>query len=339
MTALKEYQRLECTGLWRDTPDAQRREVIVAFGDATLVISDARNTRALAHWSLPAIIRLNPGEQPAIFAPGTDAGEALEIEDETMVAAIAKVHALIEARRPHPGRLRTVLLGIVLALVIALGLFWMPRTVIEHTSAALPHVKRQEIGLAALADMTRLTGLACDAPEGRAALARLSTRLLGPGGRIIVLPEGLDATAHLPGGLILVPREAVEDESNPDILAGKILAEDLRRQAGTPMADLLRHAGLRATLRLLTTGDLPGESVAGYGETVLAVTPRPVDLAKLVGRFKAADVSSTAYAYSVDPSGEAVLALIETDPFRTTSAPELLLSDTDWVALQGICDG
>jgi len=28
MTALEQYQRLEATGLWRDAPDSQRREVL-----------------------------------------------------------------------------------------------------------------------------------------------------------------------------------------------------------------------------------------------------------------------------------------------------------------------
>ena len=50
MTALKEYARLESGGLWRADADAQRRDVIVSFGDATLVISDSAE-RALAHWS------------------------------------------------------------------------------------------------------------------------------------------------------------------------------------------------------------------------------------------------------------------------------------------------
>ena len=58
MTALKEYDRIEATGLWRANADAQRREVIVSIGDATLTISD-HNDRALAHWSLPAIERAN----------------------------------------------------------------------------------------------------------------------------------------------------------------------------------------------------------------------------------------------------------------------------------------
>jgi hypothetical protein len=42
MTALKKYQKLESSGLWRDAADAQRREVVVAFGEASLILSDPR---------------------------------------------------------------------------------------------------------------------------------------------------------------------------------------------------------------------------------------------------------------------------------------------------------
>ena len=45
MTALKEYARLESTGLWRPDPEAQRREVAISFGDATLVIADSAGRR------------------------------------------------------------------------------------------------------------------------------------------------------------------------------------------------------------------------------------------------------------------------------------------------------
>ena len=336
MTALKEYQRLECSGLWRDGEGAQRREVVVSFGDATLVISDARNARALAHWSLPAVIRLNPTGQPARYAPGPDAGEELEIEDDTMIAAIAKVHALIEARRPHPGRLRAILLGTVLAAVVAVGLFWMPRALITHTATALPDTKRQEIGQIALADLERLTGIHCAAPEGSDALAKLAERLLGLSGHIVVLPEGLKQTGHLPGGIILMPRILIEAAKGPEVIAGAVLAEDQRRRTASPTADLLRHAGLRATLTLLTTGDLPERAVAGYGEDLLdRPQVRPAD-AGLIARFAAAGLPATPYAYALDPSGESVLGLIEADPMRNKKAAPLL-SDSEWVALQGIC--
>jgi hypothetical protein len=76
MTVLEQYKRLEATGLWREAPDAQRREVIVSLGDATLMISTFSEI-ALTHWSLPAVARLNPGRQPALYAPGAEAEERL----------------------------------------------------------------------------------------------------------------------------------------------------------------------------------------------------------------------------------------------------------------------
>ena len=54
MTAIKEFERLESLGLWRGLKDSQRREVVVSFGEATLVLSDINN-RPITHWSLAAI--------------------------------------------------------------------------------------------------------------------------------------------------------------------------------------------------------------------------------------------------------------------------------------------
>ena len=79
-TALAQYQRLESTGLWRETPEAQRRELIVRMGEATLILSDPRSGAVVTHWSLPAVERLNPGVTPALFSPGEDAAETIEIE-------------------------------------------------------------------------------------------------------------------------------------------------------------------------------------------------------------------------------------------------------------------
>ncbi|OYX40900.1 MAG: hypothetical protein B7Z02_17615 [Rhodobacterales bacterium 32-67-9] len=339
MTALQEYQRLECTGLWRDRPDGQRREVIVAFGDATLVISEARSARALTHWSLPAVVRLNPGDLPARFSPDPDADEELELDDEAMIAAVSKVHTLIEARRPHPGRLRGVLLGALLAGVLGAVVFWMPSALIDHTAAALPFAKRQAIGRAALADITRLTGQPCAGAEGQDALGRLHDRLLGPAGEIYVLPEGLTRSAVLPGGIVLLSRALVEGPDTPEVAAGEVLAADIRIGAGDPVIPILRHAGLGATFRLLTTGDLPGAALDGFGEDLLSATAPSVADKALLDRFGAAGVASSPYAYSLDPSGESVLGLIEADPFRATAPERPVLTDADWVALQGICRG
>lgn len=338
MTALSEYQRLESTGLWREGPEMQRREVIVAFRDASLVISDSRNDVPLAHWSLPAVIRCNPGQMPAVFAPGEDEGETLELSDETMIDAIEKVHRLIEARKPHPGRLRSLLLGGTLALVLGLGVFWLPGEIVRHTASVLPLSKRHEIGRAVLADIARISGPPCAASQGPRALARLTERLLGPvGGELAVLPGALSGARHLPGQIILLGRDLVEDYESPEVAAGYILAERLRAETEDPLVDLLRWVGFGATFRLLTTGDLPEDAITGYGEVLLAGPPVPVDDADLLAWFEAAGVPSSPYAYALDVSGESVLGLIEADPFGSSQPPSPVLSDGDWVALQGIC--
>ena len=105
MTALSEYARLETTGLWRETPDSQRREVVVSLGDATLVISTMTDS-ALSHWSLPAVHRLNPGKRPALYAPDAEADELLEISEPQMIEAIETLRRAIDRTRPKPGRLR-----------------------------------------------------------------------------------------------------------------------------------------------------------------------------------------------------------------------------------------
>ena len=40
MTALTQYQRLEATGIWRKSAEAQRLDVIISIGDSSLVITD-----------------------------------------------------------------------------------------------------------------------------------------------------------------------------------------------------------------------------------------------------------------------------------------------------------
>ena len=74
----------------RPDPASPPREVVVSFGDATLVLSDGSGL-PLAHWSLPAVTRLNPGQSPARFAPDEGGSETLDIEDAEVTAAIETV--------------------------------------------------------------------------------------------------------------------------------------------------------------------------------------------------------------------------------------------------------
>ena len=339
MTALKKYQRLESPGLWRETPGSQRREVVVAFREATLVMSDPRTDTPLSHWSLPAIERANPGEMPAIFVPAPGDDESLEIDDATMIAAIEQVRAAVGRSKPRPGRLRGSLLGGGLLAVVVVGLFFVPDALVRHTATVLPTPTRLAIGTAALADVARLTGTPCSTPLGARALGILSERLFGAGGpTILVLRDGLVAPARLPGPFVLLPRAAVEGARAPEAVAGHVLADAQRAAAEDPILPLLRHAGPLATIRLLASGSLPEGALDGYGEVFLRATPAPVADEPLLAAFEAAGVASTDYAFALDGTGESTLTLVEADPFRGTS-PQVLLEPADWDALKAICTG
>jgi hypothetical protein len=340
MTALKKYQRLECGGLWRETPQDQRREVLVRFGDATLVLSDPKTGTAISHWSLPAIERINRGEEPPVFAPGPDAGESLELTDPEMIAALGVVRQAVQAATARPGRLRGVLLAGAAAAVVLVAFLWLPGALVRHTASVVPLAQRAEIGQRALDDLSRVTGGNCQNQMGLQALAALSERVFGPLDTPIlyVMPEGVDRPLNLPGDVIVLPRKLIEAANGPEAVAGAALVERLRARARDPIVPLLDFAGLRATFRLLTTAELPDAALSGYGEAALRADPVALPDATLITAFETAQIPLSPYALAINPQGEATAALVAKDPYKGL-AETPLISDEAWLALQGICNG
>lgn len=335
MTALKEFQRLEAQGLYTPEDGAQRRDVVLSLGHATLTITDHRDV-ALAHWSLAAVERLNPGRRPAVYAPQTEGGEQIETSDDTMIRSIEKIRAAVDRGRPHPGRLRGRLVIALALLIAALAVTWLPGAFMRKTASLVPEPARIALGEDILGAIVDVTGPACDLPEGVQALGKLTQRLRPAGPeKVVVLPGGVRDGAHLPGGKVLIGRGVVEDHESPAVVAGYILAEAERAAAEDPLLGVLRHAGLVATARLATTGTLPDGALDGYGAGLLTRPPAPLDPGRTAARFAAAGVALAPYAYAIDITGEETLPLIEADPGGGTG----LMSDGDWVALQGICGG
>lgn len=337
MTALSKYDRPEAVGLWRPDPEGQRREVIVSIGNATLVITDM-NDQAIAHWSLAAVARANPGSRPAIYYPDGDAGETLELPvDETeMVSAIESLRATIARRRPRPGRLRG--LGVVasLASVAALLIFWLPGAMRDNTLRVVPQVKRDALGVALLERLERVTGPMCNDPAGLRALRRLGVRLETP--KLAVVP-GLGRPAlHVPGGVIVLDRSVFEDWQEPDVAAGYILAELALQVEHDALSELLYFVGPWENFRLLTTGEVSSEALDAYAEHLIINPRHEPDSANLLALFEASAVRATPYARARDSTGESVLDLIEGDPMQGR-ATEPLIADSTWLRLQGICGG
>ncbi len=337
MTALNQYEKLESTGLWRADADAQRREVTVSFGDATLIILDSAG-RPLTHWSLPAVTRMNIGERPALFSPDEIGSETLEIGDDLMIDAIETVRKTVARRRPKPGRLRGLGISITVAAVAAAAVFWLPSALRQHTMTAVTPATRASIGATLLGHVQRLSGSVCNNPRGAQALRHLAQRALGTDSRtrVLIVPDAVPTTLAIPGDIILLNRSLVEDYEDPAVPAGFLIAADIARTEVDPMKALLEKTGIRATFNLLTTGDMTSETLQRYAETIVGRPASSVDTETLLSRFEDVEISARPFAYALDVTGESTLDLIEADPIQPAEAP-LILSDGDWIALQGIC--
>ncbi|WP_299046068.1 hypothetical protein [uncultured Tateyamaria sp.] len=338
MTALSKYDRLEATGLWRASMDAQRREVIVSIGDATLVISDL-NDRAITHWSLAAVEKgAIPEKGGASYYPDGDPDEVLELgpDEAEMIDAIDTLRRAVARARPKPGRLRWLGAAVSVSAVAALAVFWLPGALVDHAMRVVPPVKEAEIGAALLARIERVSGQPCSSIEARPGLVALAGRT--GAARVVILPAGVREALSLPGGTVLLNRALVEDYEEPDVAAGYILAEQVRSSDTPPLRMLLEHAGPRATGTLLTTGALPDHVLETFAEDQLSRPAVEMPHDRLLPGFAAAKVRSTPYARARDISGEATLPLIEADPM-SGQQPAPIMRDRDWLQLQSICEG
>ena len=201
-----------------------------------------------------------PGTLEALAADGLDCENALTLR------------ALITPRM-------VLGLGALAALaLLTAGIVWLPDAVIRHAALIAPPAQRNAVGLAILGDLRQTTGAPCDRASGAAVLDRLSARLLGPEGRIVVLPATIRGARALPGRMVIIGDDMIAGQPGPEVAAGHVLAADLSAAAADPLAGVVRRAGISAALRMLVSGSLPAEAVAGQGSALLlGPAPRPDD--------------------------------------------------------------
>ena len=334
MTALREYDRLECTGLWRSGPAEQRREVAVSFGEATIVLTDMQN-RALAHWSLAAIVLQKHSGNKAILWPGPDSDESLEISDRAMLEALIKVQKAIERSRPHPGRIR---LTLALATVIVVGIvaaIWGPQAVISYASTVLPEVKRVQLGDALAQRIGQLAGPYCSSPEGINTAQQLADRLnTNKTLHLLILPGQRKLPVILPGGKVILFENMVTASNDPAVTAGYILLALAAYEHKGPLQAYLEQAGPLLSLSLVASNDLSDTQINQLAKIALSQPLTPPPQAALLNLFTTSKVSSSAFARV--KSSQKAQGLITQDPFLAGS-PYPVLTDGAWLGLQAIC--
>ena len=332
MTAIKEFERLESLGLWRDLKDSQRREVVVSFGESTLVLSDINN-RPITHWSLAAIEDAGNSENGIIFTVDDLGEETLEIDDQIMISAIYKIKASIEARRPHPGRLRLFLGASILISFLGVSIFWLPNALTQYASNIVPDSKAVEIGEVILKSIQKTTGSTCSTPLGERALRRLENRVIGsPSNRIQIIEMGNRPSLHLPGGNILLNYRLTLNEPNANLIAGYAILERAIEDEKSPLFDLFKSMGLKKTLKFLGTGDIDNSDLEYFANEQLfgsLSAPKADTISEL---FNVAEIPRTRFANHANRSD----LLIANDLMAEEYLP--ILDEVDWLNLQEICE-
>ncbi|MGB0959768.1 MAG: hypothetical protein ACPGVK_05900 [Halocynthiibacter sp.] len=337
MTAITEFERLEATGLWRRNEAEQRQNVIVSLGNTSLIVMD-NNENPLSHWALPALRRLNAGVRPALFAPGVGAEEQLEIEDDTMIDALEELRSRIDRVRPHPGRLRAALTLSGVAGFLAISIFWVPTALTNYTARIVPDAQKNVLSARLISRMSRISGPPC-LPRGSAtALANFSTRIFGTQAQLIVVPDSPKPTLSLPNNAILMSKTLFEDFDDPAVAAGYLIVEKEHQPEHPSLRPMLRHLGLKTSIRMLTTGEISDADLDRYAEHIFLAPAKEIDIDRSINGFSKAGIPSTPYAYAVDVTGEKTLSFIEADPLSGLNSTEIL-PDQDWVSLQDICSG
>ncbi|SFI44094.1 M48 family metallopeptidase [Methylobacterium brachiatum] len=302
----------------------------------------------------PPLMRVGPADTP----------ERVEFSDEALAAALEALCPDLHVGPAGQGGTLTVALWSMAAGITLLGLaaFGVP-ALADAIAPLVPAAVEERIGALVEDQIGSLLGNppACAAPEGRAALGRLVTRLRGdlpPGLRVSVRRSRTDANAlTLPGGRVMVLSKLLDEARSPDEFAGVLAHEFGHVAARDPTRSLIRSSGIAYLLGYLV-GDVAGSAViVALGENVLSAgysreAERAAD-AYAVAAVTRAGGDAAALATILEriaADRDESLAFLRSHPFtreraaaiRSRATPPAadrppLLDAPSWAALRAIC--
>ncbi|MSU91086.1 hypothetical protein GE300_15965 [Rhodobacteraceae bacterium 2CG4] len=335
MTALDRYIRLEAAGRWREAPDAAWREVLVSFGNATLVLSSF-DEEPLTHWSLAATGRVAFDGGVALYAPDAGTDEVLEVRDRDMIEAIAEVSRMARVRgraAPRMRRLRRLLLPAAVATGLA-ALGWAAPDALRARAYALVTAEQAE----QIAGRIRaaLDRPACLTPEGRRSLRRLTGRA-APGVRVEVMAWDAPPAAILPDGSVLLSRRLVERAPAAEVVAGWLALAAAGGRDASALRGWTRDLGVTEAMAFLTSGRIGPGDVAEMARQTAGQTapPAPAAVAAAVAALAGRGIDPRPF---LDDLRRRFPDLAVPAPPVPEGLTPALPRDADWVALQNICE-
>lgn len=327
MSVFDQYDRLEATGIWRESPDAAPREVLVQFGNSTLVLTDF-DERHLGHWALAGVQIVNETNDLTTYSMTSEGAETLAISDRDMITAIASVnHIIPDLTEISAPRRKLPWLGIiVLVSALTATAYFAPGVVRDQAIRMVPKETAIELGDRMLLGLMENGATLCTDTKGQRALDRIGTRLSTgtPEPRLRVAELADIPVFSLPGPTIVLSRSSVEQAQSPDELAGWIQLA-LNRD---PVSSLMANIGFTGDIRYIMTGQVRMAALAKVTEALLT-QPTPTEASLALTDLTAQQINTTDFANALLRRGlpGAGSGLTETP----------VLSPTDWRALKEIC--
>ena len=374
MTALDDYAKLEAAARYFDGVSARPREVVLSFGERTLMIV-GYDDLPIAHWPLASLRGVgDPGGRVTQLVPDLASDERVALDDPEMIDAINRVCPNLYHRPPSRRKLRRVAVWSAAALAsVALILLILIPALADRLAVYVPPEREQALGDAIAAKIGDILGgdagsptLVCTAPEGTRALERMVGRLTPPSGlpyplRVSVIDNPLVNAVALPGGRVLVFRGLLEVAETPEEVAGVLAHEFGHVINRDPTRGVLRAAGTAGIIGIML-GDVFGASViAAASDAILnAKHQREAEILADEAAYRSlasAGLPSRSFARffeRLDAQHGAVagpLRYVASHPGaagraeRAAAADTIgdgtftpVLTDRDWIALGNICD-
>ena len=370
MTALAKYELLEAPGRYFDGETARGRDVVVKFGDASLVVMN-HDDLPITHWSLAGVRDLSDGRGALALTPDFDSDERLTIDDVDMIAAIRAVCPDLTAARPAMRRRwpRVAFWAAAALGSIYVMVFHLVPALADQMATLIPPEAEIAMGEKMSEEFADLLSPGearfCSSPAGDQALAAMTARLEGAAASHVpltvrVLDHRMVNAFALPGGQIVIFRGLLRRADTPEEVAGVLAHEIGHVVARDPTRLTLRSAGSAGLLGLLL-GDFTGATVTvALSEALLrsgyqreAEAEADAFAARLFAAEKLPTGPFAGFFRKLKDDGAepgGLLSHLSTHPdlagrAEATEAADTVgdrpftpvLSDQEWVALRNIC--
>lgn len=358
-------------GVYLDGESARAHPVHVTLTKEALLLVEARDAgREVAVWPLATLRRIDAHGAHLRLAPDHESDARLTIREMPLAAAIRTVAPALGARAPRNAKLQRKLAVWVSAAVgsVVLIVFVIAPMLADQLAEALPPEREVALG-DRLAETIAEEGVAllgisagwCRAPEGRAALEKMTERLVQVADahvpiRVEVLGSAAPNAFALPGGRIIILDALIRQADEPAEVAGVLAHEIGHTLARDPTRNVLRSVASGAVVSYLF-GDFFGGFLlvamvdaavdAQYSQeaeraadrmAVRLLAASEIPIAPLAGFFRkiAQEYGDGGGYLSSHPASSERQAEIEAAA-RPDAPTRPILTPAEWAALQRIC--